>query len=134
MSTMMEKIEAQRLALQSTDCAHLRHLVGSTELEQLFTDRDKMTKTIGMILDEHEKIVIRMVKNTSVLQPIATAPRDGTWILLFGPSGYIGTPLRAEVGRWAGRGREGWRTHANDWFTDGGAEPTHWMPLPEVGK
>ena len=101
MSTNQEKIEAQRMAIQSTDCAHLRHLIGPEELERIL----------------------------SPLQPIATAPRDGTFVLLFGPSGYGSTPFRCEVGRYV---EKGWRTHANDWFTDGGAKPTHWMPLPEV--
>jgi len=30
-------------------------------------------------------------------QPIETAPRDGTWIMLAGDSGYTTTPLRVEV-------------------------------------
>ena len=37
MSTHQEKIEAQRMALQSTDCAHLRHLIGPEELEMLLS-------------------------------------------------------------------------------------------------
>lgn len=69
-------------------------------------------------------------------RPIATAPKDGTFVLLAGPSGYTSTPLRAAVGCWndgGGYGAKaaGWRDHAHDWFTEGGDEPTHWMPLPE---
>lgn len=66
------------------------------------------------------------------LQPIETAPRDGTWVLLFGPSGYTTTPLRCEVARWypSYRPLNPWQNHSNDAFTDGGPEPTHWMPLP----
>lgn len=68
------------------------------------------------------------------LQPISTAPRDGTWVLLFGPSGYVTTPLRAAVGRYAlaYRPLNPWQTYSNDAFTDGGPEPTHWLPLPTL--
>lgn len=70
--------------------------------------------------------------------PIATAPRDGTLVLLAGPSGYVSTPLRVEVGRWDAPDpkydnlnyKGSWRTHSNDHFTDGGDEPIYWMPLP----
>lgn len=61
--------------------------------------------------------------------PINTAPKD-RYVILMGPSGYVTTPWRAETGRWS-EDRKGWVTHANDWFTDGGAPPTHWMELPE---
>lgn len=69
------------------------------------------------------------------LQPIETAPRDGSYILLAGPSGYNGTPLRFEAGRWAEDRKsvhrpEPWMTHSGDDFTDGGAPPTHWTHLP----
>lgn len=68
------------------------------------------------------------------LLPIETAPKDGTYILLFGPSGYTTTPLRCEVGHWdiEYRPLNPWQTHSNDAFTDGGTEPTHWMPLPRM--
>ena len=71
-------------------------------------------------------------------RPIATAPKDGTFVLLAGPSGYTSTPLRVEVGMWdapdetdSANYKGSWRTFAHDHFTDGGDEPTHWMPLPE---
>lgn len=66
--------------------------------------------------------------------PIATAPRDGTFILLAGRSGYTTTPLRVEVGRYYPEYRplNPWQTHSNDDFTDGGPEPLFWMPLPPV--
>jgi hypothetical protein len=65
-------------------------------------------------------------------QLIESAPTDGTWILLAGPSGYTGTALRVEVGRYypAYRPLNPWQNHSNDAFTDGGPGPTHWMPLP----
>lgn len=67
------------------------------------------------------------------LQPIETAPKNGRYILLFGPSGFSTTPLRCEVGRWAPeyRPHRPWVTHSDDAFTDGGEAPTHWMELPQ---
>ena len=66
-------------------------------------------------------------------QPINTAPRDSTFVLLAGPSGYNTTPLRVEVGRYYAEYRplNPWQNHSNDAFTDGGEPPTLWMPLPE---
>lgn len=72
------------------------------------------------------------------LQPLSTAPRDGTYILLFGPSGYVNTPLRCEVGCYKADYAEtmespfGWRNHDGSCFLDGGEAPTHWLPLPEL--
>ena len=69
-------------------------------------------------------------------QPIETAPRDGTFILLAGPSGYSTTPLRVEVCRYLPEYRplNPWQNHSNDSFTDGGEPPTHWAPLPEMPR
>lgn len=77
--------------------------------------------------------------DTTTLQPIATAPRNGSYILLAGPSGYIGTPLRFAAGRWdedrkRTRRPNPWMTHSGDDFTDGGEAPTHWMPLPKIAE
>lgn len=63
---------------------------------------------------------------------ISHAPRDGTFILLAGLSGYSTTPLRVEVGHWSAA-RQEWITHDNSPFTDGGAEPRYWLPLPKTG-
>ena len=67
------------------------------------------------------------------LEPIETAPTDGSYILLFGPSGYVNTPLRCEVGHYDYKYRplNPWQTHSDDAFTDGGELPTHWMQLPK---
>lgn len=69
-------------------------------------------------------------------RPITEAPRDGTYILLAGPSGYVGTSLRVEVCRYDAEYRplQPWVNHSNDSFLDGGSEPTHWMPLPAPPK
>lgn len=67
-------------------------------------------------------------------QPIETAPKNGTYVLLAGDSGYIGTPLRVAVCRHDAeyRPRSPWVDYAGDAFTDSGAPATHWMPLPEA--
>lgn len=64
--------------------------------------------------------------------PIASAPKDGAYILLAGPSGYIDTPLRAEICHYDAEYRplQPWVNHAGDSFEDGGPPATLWMPLP----
>lgn len=66
-------------------------------------------------------------------RPIETAPKDGSWILLRGESGYVRTPYRVAVGHWAVEYRplSPWQTSERCSFGDDGAPPTHWMPLPE---
>ena len=64
-------------------------------------------------------------------QPIATAPKDGTWLLLFSPLGVNSLdsdpPLYITTASWW----DGvWYHHYSDGvghFING---PTHWMPLP----
>lgn len=70
------------------------------------------------------------------LKPIETAPKDGSYILLFGPSGYIGTPLRCEVCHYDPEYKplQPWVNHACNAFTDSGEAPTHWAPLPTLGE
>jgi len=64
--------------------------------------------------------------------PIDTAPKDGTFVLVAGPSGYTSTPLRVEVCAYYPDYASQWRNHAHDAFWDGGSPPTLWMPLPLV--
>jgi hypothetical protein len=66
--------------------------------------------------------------------PIETAPRDKTYVLVAGDSGYIGTPLRVEVCRYDPdyHPLSPWVNHANDDYSDGGGEPKYWLPLPLV--
>jgi hypothetical protein len=54
-------------------------------------------------------------------QPIDTAPRDGTEILLFA-RGHHSDDYRG-VGQWS--------EQSNKWFWSFAIRPTHWMPLPE---
>lgn len=63
-------------------------------------------------------------------RPIATAPRDGTDVLLWVPASKWG-PACAVVGN---SGRVTWHVSnidGHDWEGPlDGALPTHWMPLP----
>ena len=73
-------------------------------------------------------------------QPIETAPRDGTWILLAGGRveyGWYAEQPPLVVGQYTNDGPGGlddWQWHFA-WY-DGGyygeyIGPTHWQPLPE---
>lgn len=59
-------------------------------------------------------------------QPIETAPKDGTRVLLFVP------PYGASTGHY--RAQHNWGETASNWYAHSvlnkEAEPTHWMPLP----
>ncbi len=67
----------------------------------------------------------------STWQPIDTAPKDGTWVLLTG--GHAAEPTGpCVVGFWD---RDDWAYAHWDgsWYSIYEA-PTHWMPLPEPPK
>lgn len=67
-------------------------------------------------------------------QPIETAPKDETWIWLFGelsgePQGRLG--FWAESGDWAGWFDSEIAPHT---LTAWGWQPTHWMPFVSPEK
>jgi hypothetical protein len=75
-------------------------------------------------------------------QPIETAPKDGTRVLVWGePSGHEGEDEHRVVSAWWGRlvagqqedeNGEGWRFCSFDGGYYGEVyDATHWMPLPE---
>jgi hypothetical protein len=82
-------------------------------------------------------------------RPIETAPKDGTFIMLYVPNGQLETgpvtigiyfpeldELRDELGRfkkqhpWAPAHWKGWLGTDGD-NSPSWCEPTHWMPLPK---
>lgn len=84
---------------------------------------------------EPEVIAARAALARPARQPIETAPRDGTFIMLWAPSGYHAIPWRCEVGSYYAEYRLApWRTHSGDSFEEGGEAPTHWSPLPDDGS
>ena len=62
-------------------------------------------------------------------QPIETAPRDGTWVLVCGNGWAVTTAWYAMNER---VGKAYWKADT-EWDDDYLADrlPTHWMPLPE---
>ena len=71
----------------------------------------------------------------SAWQPIETAPKDGTWILVYEPHNY---EPEVHIVRWAES--DGW-PNGKTWLTEeyGGGpdghsatDATHWMPLPDA--
>ena len=67
------------------------------------------------------------------LLPMSSDPIDGTYILLFGESGYVTTPFRCTVCRYDAEYRplQPWVSHSNDSFLDDGGPPIGWLPLPK---
>ena len=65
-------------------------------------------------------------------QPIETAPRDGSKVLLWLPDPRTLDPVI--IGRWS---FDSWWTHDDRWMNDHSDEsefdiaPTYWQPLPE---
>lgn len=64
-------------------------------------------------------------------QPISTAPKDGTHVVIYAPRRSDGKPRRSRRGCMANVAHfeSGW-----GWSTSPGeyqVQPTHWMPLPD---
>ena len=64
-------------------------------------------------------------------ESIKTAPKDGTWILIWGCPVLYGAVIEVlkgdrsiTIGLWDGKA---WADETEGWILD----PTHWMPLPE---
>lgn len=68
-----------------------------------------------------------------MIHDLSSCPTNGTFVLLFGDSGYVTTPYRCEVGRYVAEyDKAPWRNHANDGFEDSGPAPLGWLPLPPM--
>jgi hypothetical protein len=66
-------------------------------------------------------------------QPIETAPKDGTLVLLYFPGGCFSNDGNVCVGFWSTDGSDDWfsRECDSNSMTELGDFPTHWMPIPE---
>jgi hypothetical protein len=67
------------------------------------------------------------------LRPMASAPKDGTFIYLYGGSGYVTFPFRVVIGRWVKAYRDYWIDIEGDNFSDAGdaRDPLFWSPIPK---
>lgn len=81
------------------------------------------TDTLALIAE------VRRLRSEREWQPIETAPRDGSEIVLWGPCRPIGSSCKyaadANVGWW----------NSDHWSTRVGGETcdaTHWLPLPTI--
>lgn len=120
----------------------------------------KMTKDIKQIAEEYSKKdsmidsgnlfwalteaikIIEELEQKNEWQPIETAPRDGTLILVTG-SRYMDEHLpNISITKWISKIEERWelvtrtrqeliKVDESHWDYDCGIFPTHWMPLPK---
>lgn len=66
-------------------------------------------------------------------QPIETAPKDGSGVMLLSSSGMVCAPCIWEIGEISEYGFWLWWQSEPEWLTEI-KSPTHWMPLPEPPK
>jgi len=98
-------------------------------------DRGKIIESLVTRL-ESRLIEVERLRALTNWQPIETAPRDGTWILLTGGSvdwDWDGdSKPRVVAAQFRERNADSWQFA---WFDAGYygeyENPTHWMPLPE---
>lgn len=70
------------------------------------------------LLVAHAQALLKLAERE--WQPISTAPKDGSWVLLFSPEDVV-----PRVGRWCDLSKEWLFTHD---------KPTFWQPLPAPPK
>jgi len=70
---------------------------------------------------ENVEAMLARADQVSQWEPIETAPKDGTWVLIW--CGWVGHPRSSafEHGSWQNLP---WIANSKDY------NPTHWMPLP----
>jgi len=100
-------------------------MIDNERLERMYTS-EPYNSNIPVLVSEVKSLQRRIteLEQAQAWQPIETAPKDGTAILLYAPS---------EVGR----GRTVWpgcyvESYA-EWLQIGGGfvDPTHWRPMPD---
>lgn len=116
---------------------NLRKTVADQEKE-LKKLREKVVPIRGTMTTDEINVSLfdeckRLEKGLLGMKPMPDAPKDGTYILLFAPSGYSSVEWRCEVCKFDSEYRplQPWINHAGDSFTDGGDGPIGWLPMPE---
>ena len=123
---------AEKLALAENEVARLIHENAAQRQELVAArgarvDAGQQVYLLDVELGEELKALLKTCKPGPIIvgprepvwQPIATAPKDGTTLLIY-------CERRGEhVGKWL--------RHKECWIVTGGDSivPTHWMPLPE---
>lgn len=134
----MNGIEQQQYANSRNEQQRIQHDFGI-----LFEKRKQCQWYCRKIINEVLNVflvngnLVAEMEEKMFLQPIETAPKDGTWILLFGPSGYREPEIRCTVGCWSGPlpyppYSEHWQTHNGSKFEYENCLATHWCPIPDV--
>ena len=94
---------------------------------------DILLKTLEGMVATRNDLVSLAVKELRIMlsqdnwQPIETAPKDGTDVILWDPALDVGVT----IGSWSDYKKSG------DWWMEGEQVtgfPSHWMPLPEPPK
>lgn len=70
-------------------------------------------------------------------QPIETAPKDGTKVLIYGTQwlfDWQGDSDGPRIAVCSYDGEEGWDICHTTYYSTTCVNPTHWMPLPEFPK
>jgi hypothetical protein len=98
------------------------------ELAQVYTVDTDQAQLIALV--QRAQALVKEPGEVSEWQPIETAPKDGTHVVLLVP----GCRSVAVVGHWFDFGQV---VHGVTGFWEASATqiaPTHWMPLPEPPK
>ena len=79
--------------------------------------------------------LIGTVKEQPMWLPIASAPMNGTWVLIYAKDKFLTVGIyKNNLNSDTHKAQPGWTDLSVDsfaWRTFSRLEPTHWMPLPE---
>ena len=93
-------------------------------LEMLFYIEEKTKYNSDIPPSYFKTIRASLQAQINPLQPIATAPKDGSWIIVVSGKNIIGDADTPYLARWV----DNWGSFRNGLNND--TKPTHWMPLP----
>ncbi len=118
------KQEVERLKQQSAN-----RLIGlcrggeaNDELRAQLTKAEQLWQVAQGRCDGLEEKLVKAEQRVAEWQPIETAPKDGTRVLLCIDHGEWGDKV------WTGLWGDGWMVS----YGKARTEPTHWMPLPKA--
>lgn len=129
-SIAIRQIVMTRL-VHGSDSACVDHEPQSVSLLEL-VDRDDPVFFVGTPEDIDWLITEASSESGSGWQPIETAPKDGTPVLLWAfvetELGGRGEKRERVLAQWE---YEKWRAVHQCYYSIDAEEPTHWMPIPE---